>query len=391
MKVFYSESDEILKKELFKRIREDLEKGGRVLLVVPAQSTLSMEEEALKEVDPRGFFRLNIISGGKLREDILAHEGGSGRTVINTIGRSMLLRRIASQLKGSLKAFSGVSKDPRFIDMAGDFIVQMKQNCVDAAMLKKIAESTGEGILKRKLSDMHLLAAAYEDAMAGQLEDSEDLLVFTTERLKGSSMLKDASIFFCGFYSFTRSEVEFLKALDSGSRGLGVALISGEGEEFRASKRTISMLGAKAEELPSAGLKRPVLQICRCSNPYSQALTIVSRIMKDVREGVLAFSDAAVLVPEDAAHSGVIRRVFESLGIPFFMDETRPVMNCGGAEAVSAVLDLADGKYRGRDVIRLLKSGAAGYAPEEIWGFENYVRLYHIRGKRFSEKLKYAG
>ena len=125
MKVFYSDSDDILKKELFKRIREDLQKeDGRVLLVVPAQSTLSVEEEALKEVDPRGFFRLNIISGGKLREDILAREGGSGRTVINTIGRGMLLRRITSRLEGSFKAFSGVSRDPRFIDMAGDFLVQ---------------------------------------------------------------------------------------------------------------------------------------------------------------------------------------------------------------------------------------------------------------------------
>ena len=392
MRVFYSDSDDILKKELFRRIREDLRKeGGRVLLVVPAQSTLSMEEEALKEVDPRGFFRLNIISGGKLREDILAHEGGSGRTVINTIGRSMLLRRIASQLEGSLKAFSGVSRDPRFIDMAGDFIVQMKQNRVDAAMLKIIAENAGEGILKRKLFDMQLIASAYEDAMAGQLEDSEDLLVFTTERLKGSSMLKDASIYFYGFYSFTRSETEFLKALDAGSRGLGIALISGDGEELKASKRTVSMLGAQAERLPSGETKRPAFEICRCSNPYSQALTIASRIIGAVREGRMAFSDAAVLVPEAAAHSGVIRRVFESLGIPFFMDETRPVASSSGAEAVSAVMDLADGQYRTRDVIRLLKSGAAGYAPEEIWGFENYIRLYHIKGKRFSEKLKYAG
>ncbi len=391
MKVFYSDSDDILKKELFKRIREDLQKeDGRVLLVVPAQSTLSVEEEALKEVDPRGFFRLNIISGGKLREDILAREGGSGRTVINTIGRGMLLRRITSRLEGSFKAFSGVSRDPRFIDMAGDFLVQMKQNRVSVEQLREKAESAKEGILKRKLFDMQLIAEAYEEAMAGQLEDSEDLLQFTTEKLRSTSMLKDAYVYFYGFYSFTKSETEFLNALDGASRGLCIAIINGEGEEFQACRRTIKMLGAQAEKLPPGEAKKPVLEICRCSNPYSQALTIASRILKAVREDGAAFSDAVVLTPDSAEHSGTVRRVFESLGIPFFMDETRSVMHSSGAEAVSAVLDLADGQYRTRDVIRLLKSGAAGYAPEEVWGFENYIKLYHIKGKRFAEKFKYA-
>ena len=262
MKVFYSDSDDILKKELFKRIREDLQKeDGRVLLVVPAQSTLSAEEEALKEVDPRGFFRLNIISGGKLREDILAREGGSGRTVINTIGRGMLLRRITSRLEGSFKAFSGVSRDPRFIDMAGDFLVQMKQNRVSVEQLREKAESAKEGILKRKLCDMQLIAQAYEEAMAGQLEDSEDLLQFTTEKLRSTSMLKDAYVYFYGFYSFTKSETEFLNALDGASRGLCIAIINGEGEEFQACRRTIKMLGAQAEKLPSGEAKKPVLEI----------------------------------------------------------------------------------------------------------------------------------
>ncbi|MBQ3931921.1 MAG: hypothetical protein II725_06565, partial [Firmicutes bacterium] len=86
MKVFCAENDAAVRRELFGRIKRDLEDGpagGSVLLVVPAQITLSMEEEALASVDPRGFLRLNIVSGGKLRQDILDKTGGSGKAAIN--------------------------------------------------------------------------------------------------------------------------------------------------------------------------------------------------------------------------------------------------------------------------------------------------------------------
>ena len=163
MKVFYSSSDESVRRELFQRIKTDLTDGpasGSVLLVVPAQITLSMEEEALERVDGRGFLRLNIVSGGKLREDILAKTGGSGRVAINTIGRKMILRRVINSVKPQLGAFQGVCADPRFLDMAGDFLVQMKQNRVDAEMLGEAAEKES-GLLGRKLADLKLIAQGY--------------------------------------------------------------------------------------------------------------------------------------------------------------------------------------------------------------------------------------
>ena len=153
MKVFWSPSDSAVRGELFSRIKKDLEDGpayGSVLLVVPAQITLSMEEEALRLVDSRGFLRLNIVSGGKLREDILEKTGGSGKVQIDTIGRKMMLRRVINSVKPELTAFSGVCADPRFLDLAGDFLVQMKQNRVDAEALGKAAEKEG-GLLGRKV------------------------------------------------------------------------------------------------------------------------------------------------------------------------------------------------------------------------------------------------
>ena len=89
---------------LFEKIKESLGRirGGessaeRVLLVVPAQYTLAAEEAAFEKLGTQGLMDLQIVSGNKLREDILKETGRSGRTPINSIGRSMVLRRVASK------------------------------------------------------------------------------------------------------------------------------------------------------------------------------------------------------------------------------------------------------------------------------------------------------
>ena len=97
MRIFYTDSDPALRRALFAKIKDDMASVpaslDRVLLVVPAQSTLSAEEAAFEHIGGKGFLTLNVVSGEKLRQDILRTTGGSGRTPISTIGRGMILRR----------------------------------------------------------------------------------------------------------------------------------------------------------------------------------------------------------------------------------------------------------------------------------------------------------
>ena len=397
MDVFCCESDISLKDALFEKIRKDLSnapaKIARVLLVVPAQSTLSAEEEAFAHLGGKGFLTLNVVSGEKLRQDIMHETGGSGRTAINTIGRGMILRRAVAACEEQFRAFRGVCRNSRFIDMAGDFIVQMKQNGACAEDLRSLAAGAlgaSNSLLSRKLSDMALIAQYYQDAMEGRFTDSEDELAFVTEKLKESSWLKGSKIYYYGFYSFTKREIGFLQALDRNSAGLSLAFLSGEGTRFMASREAMARLGAPVEHIPSAPKKMPLLKVCSCASPFTESQTIAAEILRLVREEGLRFSDIAVLSPEAEGYASGIRRVLESLEIPVFMDETRPIVHSAFAEGLSALLELAGGEYRTRDVIRLLKSGLLQEDEETLWGFENYLKQYHIKGSAFLRPLRYT-
>ncbi len=396
MRIIYTGSDAGLRASLFEQIKMDLasipERFERVLLAVPRQSTFSMEEEALNALGGKGFMTLNVVSAEKLRQDVLRQTGGSGMVSINAIGRSMVLRWAVKACEPQLEAFSGVCKDPRFTEVLRDFIVQMKQGGLNAADLERFAEGCDKSsLLFRKLSDMSLIASAYEDALAGTFSDSEDELRFAAQAVRRSEYIRTSRIYYYGFSSFSVLETEFLKALDECSAGVCVALQSGSGMEFESTRRCIKMLGGEAQEILLPGFKKPepAVETVSCASPFTQAETLAARIMRLVREEGYDYSDIAVLVPGQGSDAKLIKRVLRSVGIPVFMDERRPVLHSSSAEVLSALMALAGGKYKAADVLRFLRSGAADVPEDDIWLFSNYVKQYHIKGSAFLRPFKY--
>ena len=213
---------------LFEKIKKDLDLGRQVVLVVPAQSSLSLEKEALKVLGTEGFFNLHIIRGQKLAETIQSETRRLDKTPINTIGRSMLLRSIAAKNKENLNSFKDIAEDPEFLNLAGDFIVQLKQNLEDESTIDKLIQSAKSPILKGKLADMKVLLSEYQLLMQGKLTDSEDLVLHTAAMAKESTFVKESAIYYYGFYSFTSRELELLASIESSAKELNVALLLGE-------------------------------------------------------------------------------------------------------------------------------------------------------------------
>ena len=150
LSVYTGRSRQCLEDALFEKLKERLALmrsgmtgAGRIILVVPAQFTLKAEELAFERLGEEGFFDLHIVSGNKLEQDIIRETGGPGLTPINTLGRTMLLRKVASDRASELMRFSKVAGSREFLKLAGDFIVQMKQNGLSPEDLKGILEDIG--------------------------------------------------------------------------------------------------------------------------------------------------------------------------------------------------------------------------------------------------------
>ena len=404
-----------------------------IVLIVPAQFTLEAEEAAFRKFDAKGFFDFHIMSGARLNLQILKECGAPGTAAVNTLGRTMLLRRIAGQHKEEMQAFGSVCDSSEFLKMAGDFLVQMKQNQVQTADLPQIrAAAPEESLLAKKLADMQLLAEGYDEAMAGKFNDSEDMLRFVAGQMEDSRFVKDGIFWYYGFYSFTRRELDFMRALLKNSRGLNVTLTMGSSADpdaslFAAPGRAASALlqiareegeeakilsarGAFPRSLPSEfkhleknlyslpperfGGDPEHIRLVRCSNPFTQAETIASDILTLVRDKGLQYDEISILTEDMAGQGSALRRVCRQMGIPLFADEKRAVGHSPAIRTAAALLDFAAGSRRASDMTACLKPGLltvpAAEDAADLEMFENYCRQYHIRGDAFFRPLRYG-
>ena len=400
--VLTSPCEEQLRREMYKRIEQTLKdirsgcsSAERVILIVPAQSTLQAEEDGFRYLGGDAFFDFAVMSGAKLRSDIMNETGAPGKTAINTIGRKMLLRRIASKRQKDFVSFGSVCGSESFLDMAGDFIVQLKQNDIDPVALASInsgLKDSGSSILSSKLSDMQLIYADYESIMAGKYTDSEDLLDFATGKIKESSLIRSSVIWYYDFYSFTKREYLFLNELKNCAADFNAAVLAGE-DRYICGEETAEKL-SKELDIDRVRLahteENKKLRIINCSSPYSQSRTIAADILSKHRDKGIGYGDMIVLTQDMEGMGENLKRVLTSFGIPVFMDEKRSMRHSLGARVVSSCLDVIVSGFKRQAVLSFLKCGITGYSQEDISLFENYVRQYKIFDKGFLKPFKYG-
>ncbi len=431
LRIMTQRSEETLEELLFEDIKEKLadlrsrEDGpSQILLIVPAQYTLAAEQRAFECLDGPGFFDFHIMSGNKLIHQILHETGGPGLTPVNTIGRSMILRRTAKDRSQDFRCYSQVLESNEFLKMAADFIVQAKQNGVDAEGLEEmIRTSPSDSMLRDKLQDMQILMTGYSQAMAGKFSDSEDLLKFASGNVPASVFVKNSLIYYYGFYSFTSNELEFMAQLASCSRGLTVMLQSAgdaeaaggyaadEADEavFSAPEKAKARLtavcaehGIKCEVIRGKDTRRvqgdpevkttpgmPEMHLVSCASPFTQAETIAAAAAQLIRTGRCTPDRIAVLCADTAADGSVLQRVFEAFGLPVFMDNKRTVAHDPAAGFVSALLDAAADGYSRDSLLSLIKNP---FLPEALKNpdLPKYMELYHIEGRNLPKPLKYG-
>ncbi|MDO5441932.1 MAG: hypothetical protein Q4F55_05205, partial [Bacillota bacterium] len=329
------------------------------LLIVPAQQTLSAEEAAFdvlgKSLGKEGFFDFHIMSGNKLRSEILSKVGGPGKTMIDALGRSMILRKCVKELADSsqLSAYSSVASSGDFLNGAGDFIVQSKQNL--AGSLTGLAEP--DTMLGKKLCDMAKISESYESYMQGKYIDSEDGLLYVTEKLPECDWVKNSEIWFAGFYSFTKREQEFLKALDKESCGCHV------------------LLSSPKEELPSS-----FEALIKAESTNKEAEIIASEILRLIREEKIDAEDIVILSANLAEEGPIFKRIFDSIGIRNFVDEKRSLMHQEAASKIALLLDMAADGLKTNTVVEFV-------ADED---FTNYCKSYHVKNNAFLTNFKYG-
>lgn len=116
------------------------------------------------------------------------------------------------------------------------------------------------------------------------------------------------------------------------------------------------------------------------ANPSAEVHFAARTICQLVREKGYRYKDIAIITGNLSSYDNYVKKIFPMYDVPVFIDQTRHILLNPCLEFVRGALMLVEKDFSAESVFRYLRTGMAGFTPDEIDRLENYVLAAGIRG-----------
>lgn len=409
--------------ELFSRAAAAHRGSGRCFVIVQDQATFETER-SLSRLLGGGLYNCGVYSWSSLARAVL-DAMGERRAFLAPQGKLMLTRRAADACASRLRIFGSASAFKGFPKECDTLIRRFKSCAVTPEALMEASEKLPEGSpLGAKLADISLIYSECERLMSERFIDSEDMMN-ALYGLLPSSALAGAHVFIdgantmneqcCRVFSAMLGCCESVTAtfcLDGG--GADRALFEPEQRMLERLSDIASQAGVRPKTtlLPAESHGRaPALRFleqqlfshphavyhgvpeglsCYVAKDRQDEAAEAAQQIRLAANGGMRYRDMAVAVSDPAAYAPIIERVFKAFGIPYFMDEKKPVSSYPIARLILSGLTAVQKGFDAVSVLRVLKTGYCEVSEEDAERFENHLVATGIFGSRLTVPFENA-
>lgn len=409
------------------------EPGRNFLIIVPDQFTMQTQKDLVMRSDRGGILNIDVLSFGRLSHRILEEVGTKEMPVLDDTGKSLVLQKIAADLKEQLPAMGSLLHKQGYIHEVKSAISEFMQYGISTQdMDKLIASAEKRGALAMKLRDLKTLYRGFQDYIRDHFITTEETLDVLRRSLVKSKILPDSVVVFDGFTGFTPIQNRLIQELMRVCEETIVTVTIGEEEDpyqmdgeqklFHLSKKTVAdlvKLAAEAEVTrgedvfvkggPNRFAEAPALcyleqnlfryqyepytekqheiHMFEAISPREEVHQTALYIRKLIREEGLTYRDIAVVIGDLEGYASYVETEFGQLEIPCFLDRTRGIVLNPMIEYIKSALQLYIRDFSYDTVFHFLRSGMADISREEIDELENYVIRTGARGYRTYSRL----
>ena len=409
------------------------EPGRNFLIIVPDQFTMQTQKDLVMRSDRGGILNIDVLSFGRLSHRILEEVGTKEMPVLDDTGKSLVLQKIAADLKEQLPAMGSLLHKQGYIHEVKSAISEFMQYGISTQdMDKLIASAEKRGALAMKLRDLKTLYRGFQDYIRDHFITTEETLDVLRRSLVKSKILPDSVVIFDGFTGFTPIQNRLIQELMRVCEETIVTVTIGEEEDpyqmdgeqklFHLSKKTVAdlvKLAAEAEVTrgedvfvkggPNRFAEAPALcyleqnlfryqyepytekqheiHMFEALSPRKEVHQTALYIRKLIREEGLTYRDIAVVIGDLEGYASYVETEFGQLEIPCFLDRTRGIVLNPMIEYIKSALQLYIRDFSYDTVFHFLRSGMADISREEIDELENYVIRTGARGYRTYSRL----
>lgn len=417
--------------EIMQRAAE--EPGRNFLIIVPDQFTMQTQKDLVMRSDRDGILNIDVLSFGRLSHRILEEVGTKEMPVLDDTGKSLVLQKVAADLKEQLPAMGSLLHKQGYIHEVKSAISEFMQYGISTQDMDKLITSAQKrGALAMKLKDLKTLYRGFQDYIRDHFITTEETLDVLRRSLSKSKILKGSVVVFDGFTGFTPIQNRLIQELMRMCAETIVTVTIGVGEDpykmdgeqklFHLSKKTVADLEKLAAEAevergedlfvkggPNRFAKAPALHYLEQNlfryqyEPYAgeqqeihmfEALSPREEVHQTalyirhlIREQGMTYRDIAVVIGDLEGYASYVETEFGQLEIPCFLDRTRGIVLNPMIEYIKSALQLYIKDFSYDTVFHFLRSGMANISREEIDELENYVICTGARGYRTYSRL----
>ena len=417
---------------LYRMIAKDAaeQTNQNFIVLVPDQFTLETQKTLVEQSGKNGILNIDVLSFHRLAYRVLEEVPALRKTVLEDMGKMMILRKVLAEQKENLEYFKRGLYKPGFLDECKSFLCELTQYAIGEEDFDKMEESLGgEGLMAWKMQDLRLIYRELKAKMGDTYMMAEELVPQLTSVAASIGMLQNSVICLDGFTGFTPTQYELLETLLTICDRMIVTVTTDRtekrGNTFSISNDTITKL-SKLAMASSVRIEEPIItgkgkdkapyrlrdsnqltfleenifsfggkkwkeevtdiSLRACRKESDEAAYVAAKIWWLVKEEGYSYDDIAVVTGDIAAYEQHLSRELNRLGIRYFMDYKKSI----GANALAEYLVSFMEMYRrGMDyesTFRFLRCGLSPLATEEVDVLENYVVARGRRGYRSYER-----
>ncbi len=398
-------------KYIYECIDKDIKNNRKVVLFVPSQIRLLVEEQYMKELDLDGIIGVNITTINSYIEDKLKELNlHFDEKRLNKMDKKILLEKTLKENDKILNVFKKVKNKQGFIDMLYMYMDIFRKENVNTTEIKNI-ELT-DNILKNKLNELLNIYEKYSENILSKYTDSVSEIDTFIQNAKGEE-ITDIKIYFDGYNNFTNSELKLIDffinedvdiKISINTDIFGINDINNSQSIFEVSNKTymklINICKKRNIEIENklfdsddlnasyelkylrdnlflGNINKKIkandnIVITIENNIYSEVENIAINILKHVHNGY-SFNDFCIYTTNLEEYEHIIDRTFSKYNIPYFLDTKKVIKNFKLTLYITKLLNLIVNQINYEDVIDIFKLGLNDIDINEVCELENYI------------------
>ncbi len=408
---------------IFQKIKEDVDNGKSVVLLVPEQFTFESERTLLSTFKEGSSTDVSVLSFTRLYDEVSRKTGGRTADTITEFDRVLLVFRAINEVADRLNIWGRYKKSPHFASTLAGTITELKTSSISSSALKKVGESIEEKYLSDKINDLALIYDTYNALLGNAFLDPADSMTRLADKLLDYKYFENKTVYIDAFSTFTGQQYKIIERILQQANDVYCSLttdnLDSKDDDTFSNIRKIAQKFIRLAQKYNCVIAEPIefkkhnykndelfaveksllnsdnkyekstefITLCKCETILDEAKFAAHTIRKLVndRSNGYRYRDFVIICRDAQIYQKSVESACDANDVFCFSDRRKNITYLPLTMFITSLLELSQ-SFTTVNILNLLKTGLGPINGQQLIDLSNYIYLWNITGKDWSKE-----